>query len=346
MDDTYQHFITKAHLDKFIHPDVGHAVLFPYRKGGDPCKARGTRRLGGAINFYRQRENGAFHDNLDEARKQSETLLFSSGRRTPSSLSQCIYEDAFVPSEQDRLQLAAAAAFLWCGSPVQIHNTAMHALLFFQMDLLNRLNTDEMQKTYRERYGEAAEHRLEEDRDKLLNGELVLDVGKENWRQLGFEAFQIEEVLIRLLLGMQMTVVDCNYRCFFLTSDTPVVRTYPSGHDKLDDEVWFPISYRRGILWHRRNDGIRNRLGYSGSFLYNRRVIRHAYKFIYSPLSEGWIKTAARQETFDPLFGYYGSLEKVIEGAKPAIFNGERHGEIVDIVAAMRASPKPDVVGI
>ena len=77
--DSNQHYITRAYLDKFIHSESGQPVLFPYRKGGGhPCKPTGTRQIGSAINFYRQRVNGSLTDALDEARKASETLLFSS----------------------------------------------------------------------------------------------------------------------------------------------------------------------------------------------------------------------------------------------------------------------------
>lgn len=348
MSDTNQHYITKAYLDKFIHPDAGQAVLFPYRRGRGACKPRGTKRLGSAINFYRQRENGALNDKLDEARKRSETLLFASGKRTQSSLSACVYNDDFVPMEQDRLQLAAAAAFLWCGSPVQIHNTAMHALAFQQMQFFNLLNTEEAINSYREAYGDDAAARLNEDREKALDGDLFVDVGEENWKQLGFMAFQIEADLIHLLLKMQMTVVNCHPGRFFLTSDNPVGRTFPSGNDKLDDDVWFPISYKRGVLWHRRRLGAKTTFGYSEHFAYNRRLIKNSYKFIYSPLPDGWIESASREVHVDPpLLGHYGSLREVIAQAKPAFdASGRPCGEIIDVMAAMRARPKPDVVGL
>lgn len=348
MIDTNQHYITRAYLDKFIHPEAGQAVLFPYRRGRGACKAKGTRRLGSAINFYRQRENESLHDNLDEARKRSESLLFSSGKRTPSTFAACVYDDGFIPDEHDALQLAAAAAFLWCGSPVQLHNTAMHALAFHQMWFFNILNTDEAMNVYRESHGEAAAERLEEDRRQVFEGDLFVDVGEENWKQLGFMAFEIEAELIRLLLGMRMTVVNCHPRCFFLTSDNPVVRTFPSGAGKLDDELWFPISHKRGVLWHRRTLGVRTTFGYSETFAYNRRLIKNSYRFVFSPLPQDWIAAASREVPADPpLLGHYGSLREMIEEAKPAVdLNGRSCGEIVDIMAALRARPKPDVVGI
>jgi hypothetical protein len=164
----------------------------------------------------------------------------------------------------------------------------------------------------------------------------------------GFEAFQIEADLIHLLLGMRMTVVNCHPRCFFLTSDNPVVRKFPSKNGKLDDEVWFPISYRRGVLWHRRSLAANTTFGYSEAFAYNRRLIKNSYKFIYSPLPQPWIEVASKELSAEPpVLGHYGSLRQIIAEAKPAIDqNGRPCGEIVDIVAALRARPKPDVVGL
>jgi hypothetical protein len=253
--DTNQHYITKAHLDKFVHPESTQTVLYPYRKGSAPCKPTGTKRLGSALNFYRQIANGSRTDALDEARKKSETLLFSSGKRTPSAMSKCISNDGFLPTNADALELAAAAAFLFCGSPVQIHNTAMHLQLLHQMDLFNRIGTKQAEEVYREQYGDAASEKLAEDRQQILDGKLFVDVGRENWKQLGFESFRIEGDVIRMLLGMRLTIVACHPRLFFVTSDNPVVRTYPSKPDTVDDEMWFPISYKRGVLWHRRTLG-------------------------------------------------------------------------------------------
>ena len=186
-----------------MHPESTQTVLYPYRKGSAPCKPTGTKRLGSALNFYRQIANGSRTDALDEARKKSETLLFSSGKRTPSSILKCVSDDGFVPTNGDALHLAAAAAFLFCGSPVQIHNTAMHLLLLHQMDLFNRIGTKEAEEVYREQYGDAASEKLAEDRQRILDGELFADVGPENWRQLGFESFRLEGNIIELLLGMR-----------------------------------------------------------------------------------------------------------------------------------------------
>lgn len=347
MTDTNQHYITKAYLDKFVHPSSGQEILYPYRKGGNPCKPRGIKSLGSAANFYRQRENGILHDKLDEARKVSETLLFASGKRNPSPLSQCIFEDAFIPKEADKLHLAGAAAFLWCGSPVQIHNCAMNTLLHSQIDLFNWHKTDEAIAAFREKHGDAAEQKLAESREMVLKGQLFADVGEGDRKQLGFRSFEIERDVISLLLGMQMTIVDCNRRCVFLTSDNPVVRTFPSGPGRADDEVWFPISHKRAVRWHRRHKmGVREQLGYSQCFQLNRRVIKFAHKFIYSPLRETWIEEAARGETYNPRFGHYGSLERVISKSAKVSSRDGKQGEIIDLIAAMRDGEQVDVVGV
>jgi hypothetical protein len=215
LDDTNQHYVTRAHLEKFVRPRSSQAILYPYRKGGGPLRPTGTRQLGSATNFYRQIANGVLSDQLDEARKASETLLFSSQKKTPSSVVQCIDDEGFVPRREHALELAAAAAFLYCGSPVQIHNTAMVALLASQMDLLNRMNTKEAHDAYVRDCGDDADRRLAEDRARVLDGDLFADVGKDHWKQLGFESFRNEGNFIRLLLDMNLTVATVHPRQFF-----------------------------------------------------------------------------------------------------------------------------------
>jgi hypothetical protein len=78
----------------------------------------------------------------------------------------------------------------------------------------------------------------------------------------------------------------------------------------------------------------------------NRRMIKHAHRRIYSPLREDWIGEASKEATFDPLLGHYGSLAKVIAASEQAIDMEGKPREIVDLVAAMRAGKKMDVVGL
>jgi hypothetical protein len=344
LDDSNQHYVTRAHLEKFVHPTSGQAVLFPYRKGRGLLRPTGTRRLGSAMNFYRQVVNGTLSDQLDEARKASETLLFSSHKRAPSSVVRCINDDGFVPRHEDALELAAAAAFLFCGSPVQIHNTAMVALLASQMDLLNRMSNKTVREAYLHDYGDEADRRLAEDRERILDGDLFADVGSDHWKQLGFESFQNEGNLIRLLLDMNMTVVSPNPRLFFVTSDNPVVRIYPSQPDKTDDEMWFPISWSRAIWWHRRDIGLKSRLGYSETMAMNHRLIKHSYRRIYSPLAQDWVMEAVRNAVFNPVWGHYRSLRAVLDKSERAIDQDGKPHEIVDLVAALRSGEPVDVV--
>lgn len=347
MEDTNQHYITRAYLDKFIHPSSDQKVLYPYERRRGACDAKGVKRLGSHKNFFRQNDNGEITDKLDEARELTERLLFSSGRVNPSSLAQCVFNDDFLPTAKDRLHFAAAAAFLFCSSPVQIHNTAMDHLLFAQMDLFNKMNSAEMRSMYDKKYGEQAATRLEEDREKVLHGKLVMDVGEENWRQLGFDVFQFEKQFIHLIQEMQMTIVDCHPKSVFLTSDNPVVRTFPTRHDSLDDQVWFPISYKRGILWHRNNLPGRTTFGHSQTRAFNRRVIKYSYKKVFAPLPEDWIEAAVTTEDFDPLLGHYGSLDEVMKHALQAESPEKGHSkEIVDLFAAMKAGKRLDVVKI
>lgn len=351
MGDTNEHYISKAYLDNFVHPSSEHAVLYPYGRERGAYRPSGTKRLGSAINFYRQKTAAGFDDRLDEARKRAESLIFSSSKSNVGSLARCVVEDSFALSAQDRADLAGAAAFLFCGSPVQIHNVAMHVLLLYQMDFLNWHNTEDVKAAFREQFGDEAEDQLAESRKKALNGELFMDVGEENWKQLGFTAFLSQPAVTQLLMRMRLTVVDCHPKSVFLTSDNPVVRTYPSdaaiARHKWDDEMWFPISHKRGLLWHRRNCGSRERFGHSQCRSLNRQVIKHAYKFIYSPRPEEWIGTAVTTAKPAPLLGHYESLEKVIAASKPAIdTHGRAVGEIVDSFAVMRDNAKVDVLRI
>jgi hypothetical protein len=290
--------------------------------------------------------NGTVTDALDKARTYSETLLFASGKKTAGSLSKCIFDDAFLPSEIDRLHLAAAAAFLFCGSPVQIHNAAMHLLLMNQIELLNKLASPETCERYRAEYGNGADQRLDEHRHAILEGNVRVDVGRENWKQLGFESFHLERMVIDELRGMHMTIVTCPPDSFFVTSDNPVVRTFPSKHDKSDDELWFPISFKRGILWHRMRNMPRKGLGFSETRSLNRRLIKFAFRRVFSPLPQNWVEAATREENFYPTLGHYESLSKVADSSERVIDSAGNDREIVDLIGAMRAGPRFDVVGL
>src|SRR6266849_7691399 len=124
-----QHYISKAYLDKFVHPASQQNVLYPYTKGNGAQRPTGTKNLASADHFYLQQVAGELTNRLDEARKKSETLFFASGKRTAGTLTKWVFDDGFVPSASDKIMLAGAAAFLSCCTPVQIHNADTIGLL-------------------------------------------------------------------------------------------------------------------------------------------------------------------------------------------------------------------------
>ena len=338
-------------MDKFVHPASKQHVLYPYAKGKGAQRPTGTRRLASADHFYLQQESGTLSNKLDEARKKSETLYFSSGKRTSGPLAQSIYDDGFVPSANDVIMLAGAAAFLRCGSPVQVHNTAMMALLMHQQELFNRTNTDEVKEDFKKKYGDDADQKLQEARDALWKGEVFVDVGEENWKQLGFTSFQTEVFWVNALTQMGLTVCTSHPNSFFLTSDNPVILTSHSQKDSpglglKDAEVWFPISYKRALLWrwkHRVTD--RTTLGHSATRVRNRNMIRWCYNEVYAPLPEVWINSATKGCTFDTCYGHYGSLDKVAnDHAFHVVDDSGMRREIVDILAGLRTGEKVDVL--
>jgi Protein of unknown function (DUF4238) len=350
-----QHFITKAHLDKFVHPTSPQKVLYPYTKRrGAQRKARGTKRLASADHFYRQIESGQPTNMLDEARKVSEQLFFGSGRSTCAPLAKCIYDENYLPAPEERIMLEGAAAFLRCGAPVQIHNTAMIGLLASQQWLFNELNSDEVIEKYKAQYRDDAENQWNEAKDAIYKGEVRAEVGKENWKQLGFDSFTFETLWLEGLARMGLTICTSHSKSFFLTSDNPVVlRSYfqpdNPGLGVKDAEVWFPISYNHGLLWSRKHLGIhKTTLGYAATCDYNRQIIKWCYREVYSPLPGDWINEAVKEATFDPCYGHYGSLEKVLQHSFHARIGPPgpkgRKGEVVDILAALRAGEKCDVV--
>lgn len=349
-----QHYITKSYLDKFIHPNSEQAVLYPYRRGGMPCKPRGTKRCGCAIDFYTQKVNGVSSDQLDEARGINEKLFFSSGKRTPSVLSKIIYENHLAFDKEEKEVLAAVAAFLFCGSPVQIHNSAMLHLFAAQVDVWSKINLPETLAYYEERYGLEAKRKLEEDRKSLYEGGLFLDVEPECKKQLGFESFEQMELWIKCLSLMNLTVVECHYKSFFTTSDNPVIvfsnarsteKQHNIGLKMKDAKVWFPISWNKGLLWHWDAPQERTGFGYSETHKINHKVAQWCYKFVYSPQPVQWL--AIKDVVFDPLRGHYGSLKKFFELSRPCfdLKSGKQIGDVIEIMSALRSGIKQDILG-
>ncbi len=347
-----QHYISKAHLDKFIHPSSEQKVLYPYTKGCGPQPAKGTKCLASADHFYRQIDAGELTNKLDEARKQIETQLFASGKRTSGPLAKCIFDDSYTPIDADKIMLVWAAAFLRCGSPVQIHNCAMSGVMASQMWSFNQLNTDRAKTSYTEKYGDNAEKMIEEDRKKLWEGKIVADVGEENWKQLGFESIGHERTYLDQLMKMGLTICSSHPKSFFITSDNPVILVsslQPNNPGLIvpDVRVWFPISYRKGLLWSWAHRGInKTAFGHSETRMWNRQMIKWCYREVYSPSPEDWLRDAVKEIEFDPRLGHYGSLKEMAEShSLPALdANNKEVGEIIDSAAALRAGKKHDVL--
>src|SRR5579871_4218903 len=205
-----QHYVTRAYLEKFIRPDSVQRVLYPYQKSIGATAAKGTKHLASADCFYVQNVSGELSNRLDEARKFLETKLFASGRRTSGALANCIYDDKFYPSIEQVLELATVAAFLHCGAPMTIHNTAMMGVFCNQAHALNTLKTKAAKEEYERSYGAAAEAKIAEDRQQILNGELIIDVGEENWKQQGFFSFKMAEVWMQHLTQMGLTICSAH----------------------------------------------------------------------------------------------------------------------------------------
>lgn len=358
-----QHYITKAYLDRFVHSTSGQRVLYPYSRAQGIRKAKGTKRLGCADSFFLQKDGSEVNNKVDEARKTIESQVFASGKATAGPLAKCIFDDSYLPNTQEIGELILAAAFLWWSSPVQIQNSAMITLLSYQADLFNRMNTEKAKAYYQEQYGDQATAQLKADREAVLNGELFVDVGEENWRQLGFSSPSDMAIVGEQLARMEFALCHSHRNSFFLTSDNPVLflsSAQPNnpGLELPDTRVWFPISHNRGLLWsHRKKNPLgsirleRRNLGFSETRTLNRHIVKWSYKDVYSPLPESWVEEAVKSAEFDPCFGHYGSLKQLIEAhTAPAVFHGpngkQRNGEIVNMTAGLRTGEKCDAVRI
>lgn len=349
-----QHYITKAYLDKFTHPESKHNVLYPYSRTQGSRKPTGTRNLGSAERFYEIYDGNGPINKLDEERKLIESALFASGKNSAGALAKAVYEQGFVPTPRERHELGRVAAFLRCGSPVQIHNTSMMCLMAHQVYLFNQMNSDLAKDLYRTKYGEQAEEKLQDDREALLQGTLCVDVKDEQQKQLGFFSYQSEELITNTLHEMKLTICTSHYTSFFLTSDNPVVmtsRTQPKspGLRLKDTEIWLPVSYRKGLLWRWGNGGIDNdTFGASQTRSMNRRVIQWSYNHVYSPLRQEWIADAVASNVFNPCYGHYGTLQRFLDDhAAPMLVDspsGPRLGEVVDLLAGLRSGAKLDIL--
>jgi hypothetical protein len=212
-------------------------------------------------------------------------------------------------------------------------------------------NTAQLACEYRKQYGEDAERKLEQVRKEFWEGKLFVDVGEENWKQLGFTSFESETTWLEALSMMGLTICDARPKSFFVTSDNPVILTDSSQSNRpvlgtIDDEIWFPISHRKGLFWTRKSSQIgRTTLGHSATRIKNRLMIKWCYKEVYSPLSYAWLESAVTEEKFDPCYGHYGSLKEVAENhCVWAIDEAGKKREIIDLLSGLRAGEKLDVL--
>jgi hypothetical protein len=259
-----QHYTTKAYLEQFIHPSNPQRCLYPYTRTFGRQREKGPKNLACSDNFYAHYRDGIKVNQLDEARKAFETMAFASGKYNPSPFAKCVFSDEYIQDEVDKMKLEITAVFLSLSSPVQIHNSAMQMLFADQMCLLNRINTNEAKQIYSEEYGDDGDKKLAEHRQDVINGKLFTDVGEENWKQLGLRIFEMFHIWLEPLGQMNLTVCHAGQKSFFITSDNPMIITSRSQWDSPgmitpDVEVWFPISWKKGLLWTWKNKGIKKR---------------------------------------------------------------------------------------
>jgi hypothetical protein len=100
-------------------------------------------------------------------------------------------------------------------------------------------------------------------------------------------------------------------------------------------------------LWNYKHKGVKKLgLGHGQTRELNRRIVNWCYQEVYSPLAESWIELAVLENKFDPCLGHYGSLEEAIKNHS---FKARKKDgtttEIVDMMAALRAGKKQNVVG-
>ena len=352
-EDQNQHYVTRAFLAKFIHPTSKQAVLYPYAVNEKKQKAKGPAKLACEKNFYKQEINGEWCNCLEKDREKLETMLFDGNKGTHY---ECLHNEKFVPSAEDRIILCVMAAYLHAGSPLQIHNTSMMGLYSNQIYLMNRINSDDAEEIYKQECGNDWEMRLKEDRKQVLTGELVADVGESLRKQFGFESFKYQELWIQMMSQMSLSIVTTNE--FFITSDNPVIifsRHRSKGQQfrevelqNFDAEIWIPISYNKGLLWRQGKNGFsRFSYGHSETRAINRKVISMAYKSIYAPLEADWLNEATQNVPRDHIYKHYGSLERAFATARPGIdVSTGRKIDVLDIVRVMESGDEMDVLGI
>jgi hypothetical protein len=345
------HYVMKSHLDKFIHPTSKERVLYPYRKGMGQLHPKGPRHLGCAEGFYNQvLEDGAESTRLDEGFQLGEKLLFSSGKRTPSTLSRCVYDEAFFPTtDQERAEITFCTSFMYCRAPVQIHNTAMIRHLGANIDVFNRLDAEdeELVKSYMEANDvtkDEAQKQVAKSKDEILRGNMTVSVGWEHERQDGFNMLTLQQHIMSVVDDMRWRLLRAASGSSFLTTDNPVVVEDPSFPKKRMHgmrqsrriEVWFPISHEIGLLvdWRREQPQGRVVASHSQTRALNRRMIKWCYRHVYSPRREDWIAEATKSAKFRPLLDRLTSIDEWCKSAR---------GNIVDMMSALENGEEADV---
>ena len=118
----------------------------------------------------------------------------------------------------------------------------------------------------------------------------------------------------------------------FITGDNPVVINDPDdrfGQAILQSqriEVWFPIAHDKGFLLdHSVGPDCKEQLGHSQTRLLNRRALKWAYRFVYSPRPEPWLDVAAATETFNPLRRRLKSIRNLYESTEGPIADLDKY---------------------
>lgn len=317
------HYVTRSYLERFIHPTSkadGNEVLFPYSKGRGACRCKGTKRLGCAEDFYRIRtRDGGTDKSLDDVLSKLESFFFRSGNKSEGAYARVANTGKWPSNATDKLELASIAAMLRCRAPVQIHNAAMQVHANRLIDSYIALKPGGRLRQLMLDDGCTAEE-IDKGRLALFEGDLTVDVGKEYQKQEGLISLPAFEAISAAFEKMRWRLVVIRNGETFITGDNPVVlhvQDDPVGQALFQNphvEVWFPIAHDKGFLIdHRDGPDAIETLGHSQIRVLNRRVLKWANRFVYSPLPEEWLELAARTESFNPLRGKLTSIKSLYD---------------------------------
>src|ERR1700722_9565409 len=259
------HYVMRSHLERFVLPNSSKKHLYPYekRKGLIPYQRNGVgpNGLGWAEDFYSQiLPDGSTDRKVDESVTFNELQFFNNSKGRPGALARCAHDPRFFPYLiQDRNHIAQCTGFTYSRSPVQIHNVAM--LRQFNMAILAfsqlKPGDEEAIQNMMERQSigrEDAINRLSQIQSHIYDGSVRLTVGEEKEKQDGFHSFQLVDSFLATT-KMKWQLLEALPGQFFITGDNPVVLENPQLPDKKlvglylrDTEIWYPLSYRYGLL--------------------------------------------------------------------------------------------------